>query len=61
MVDPDDSSVPRPQTLKLYRKKHAPWAVALAIAVMIGAIAFAVYAIYSATLPPDTPVVYPAR
>ena len=52
MADPDDVDAPEPRTFQLQRKKHAPWLIALTIVAVVGAIAFAVYKIYSATLPP---------
>jgi len=53
MPEPEDRSASEPKTLQLQRKKHAPWLIALAIVAVVAAIVFAVYKIYSATLPPE--------
>jgi hypothetical protein len=51
-----DEGAPRPETLKLFRKKYPPGLIVLAALVVLAAIAFAACMIYQATLPPDIPV-----
>ena len=53
MAEQDDREPPAPETLKLFRKKYASRVIPLAILAVIGAIAFAAYKIYVATLPPE--------
>ena len=55
MTDQKESIASEPKTLKLQRKEHAFWLIVLGIIAMVAAIAFAIYKIYSATLPPDLP------
>jgi hypothetical protein len=43
----------KPRTLKLFRKEYSALAITLAVVAVVLAVAFAVYLIYSATLPPD--------
>jgi len=55
MPDPKDSNASEPKTLKLQRKEHPTWLILLGIVAVVAAIAFAIYKIYSATLPPELP------
>jgi hypothetical protein len=50
-----DEDAPRPRTLKLFRKPYPPGLVALMVIVVLAAIAFAVFMIWRATLPPELP------
>jgi hypothetical protein len=50
MADPEE---PKPRTLKLQKKKYPAWVIVLGIVIILASIAFAVYTIYQATLPPD--------
>ncbi|HVE38715.1 MAG TPA: hypothetical protein VNM14_02425 [Planctomycetota bacterium] len=50
-----DEDAPRPETLKLLRKKYPPGVIVLMVLVVLAAIAFAVTTIYQATLPPELP------
>lgn len=47
--------MPKPETLKLFPKKHSPVAIALAILAVALAIAVAVYLILDALEPPNLP------
>ncbi len=56
-----DEGAPRPETLKLFRRKYPPGLIVLMGVVVLAAIAFAAFMIYQATLPPDIPVPPAAR
>jgi hypothetical protein len=55
MPDQEERNATEPKTLKLQRKEHATGLIVLAIISVGAAIAFAIYKIYSATLPPELP------
>jgi hypothetical protein len=52
MADPE-AQEPKPETLKLFRRKHSPVVIALSILAVVLAIAAAVYTIYQASQPPE--------
>jgi hypothetical protein len=53
MSGPDDPESPKPETLRLFRKKYPPLAIALAVVAVVLAILFLIYMIWSAMQPPD--------
>lgn len=52
MADPAPEE-PKPETLKLFRRKHSPVVLTLSILAVLLAIAAAVYTIYQASQPPE--------
>jgi hypothetical protein len=53
MDDPLETSEPKPRTLKLFRKKYPPVAIALGVLGVLAAVAFMIYMIWAALQPPD--------